>query len=293
MKLRLIVGNRSLWTRSLHGGSQSSVFVPSGLVCIHKPKGWGSTDVVNKIKGILIHGVRIRGSIKHRRDIKLKIGHGGTLDPLAEGCLVLGVGNGTKIMTEYLSGSKRYRGTGILGTETDTLDSTGVVTRSADYGHITLKKLQDVLPTFTGDIMQIPPMYSALHVDGQRLYKLARAGKVVERSARPVTVHELSLLPLTDGEQETILPYFSLDIKCSGGTYVRSLIEDIGRELSCAAHMTALTRTKQGPFNLEDCLQEEHWDFDNLCRHIMECSLIAGVNEDVLGTTSAATIRRR
>jgi len=155
--------------------ARTNVLLPSGLVAIHKPCGWSSNDAVQKIRNILCEGA---GNAAGRR-VKIKVGHGGTLDPMAEGVLVMGVGQGTKLMADYLSGVKGYRAVAQLGSEMDTLDSTGKHTKSVDSTHMTREMLENKLSDFTGDIMQVPPMYSALQKDGKRLYELAREGKEV------------------------------------------------------------------------------------------------------------------
>ena len=248
--------------------------IPSGLLCVYKPKGPTSNDVVVKVRNILQGGIRAHFGLSKRA--KIKVGHGGTLDPLAEGIVVLGVGEGTKLMSTYLEGSKGYVGVGLLGYETDTLDSTGILTEEVDCSLVTIEKLESVLPRFRGNVLQKPPMYSALKRDGKKLYELARVGIEVEREARPVTVYKLELMPTS------VLPHFSLDIECSGGFYVRSVISDIARACGSRAHMTALTRTKQGPFNLNHCIREENWSCTTLIKGIIESSTVAGINCDTL-----------
>jgi tRNA pseudouridine55 synthase len=248
----------------------TSPFVPSGLVCVYKPKEWSSSDVVMKIRNVMQIGTQNLRIGKEK--CKIKVGHGGTLDPMAEGVLVIGVGEGTKLMGDYLAGPKGYRAIAMLGTEYDTLDCTGEVIGVKDCSHITLDTLKSVLPQYRGDILQTPPMYSALKRDGKKLYELAREGIEVEREARPVSVYKLEIAnPIS-------LPYFGLDIECSGGFYVRSLISDIGKSCDSYAHMTALIRTKQGQFELSDCLNQKDWNFDTISSHIYKCSLKAGID---------------
>lgn len=177
-------------------------------------------------------------------------------------------------MGSYLNGSKGYIAKGLFGSETDTLDATGAITETLDFSHISNAQIDSILGQYRGQIMQIPPMYSALKRNGQPLYELARSGVTVEREPRPVTVYMLEqLLTKQDGN----LPEFSLNIECSGGFYVRSLVSDIGRSLNSRAHMTALVRTKQGPFTLADCLEQPSWDFVSICKHIQYCSAKAGL----------------
>jgi tRNA pseudouridine55 synthase len=248
------------------------VTVPSGLLAVFKPRDWTSSDVVSKVKGILSKGMQRRcGNTR----FKIKVGHGGTLDPLAEGVLVLGIGEGTKLMGDYLAGSKGYQAVALLGAETDTLDNTGAITETVDSSSITENDLFLAMIPFRGDIMQVPPMYSALKRDGKKLYELARDGITVEREPRPVTVHSLELLsefqedPVGERIRKIALPYFGLDISSGGGFYVRSLISDLARSCGGRAHMTDLLRTKQGPFGIKDCVLEANWNFDDLCKGIL------------------------
>ncbi|XP_037836972.1 probable tRNA pseudouridine synthase 1 isoform X2 [Kryptolebias marmoratus] len=183
-------------------------------------------------------------------------------------CLsVVGVGNGTKMLSKMLTGSKKYVAVGELGKATDTLDATGTVILEKGFEHITKPDMEDKLKYFTGDIMQVPPLYSALKKDGQRLSVLLKQGHKVEaKPARPVTVYSLTL-------QEFKSPLFTLDIECGGGFYVRSLVDDLGKALSSCAHVKELIRTKQGPFTLQDhALQEEQWNLENILRSLQSCS---------------------
>ena len=261
-----------------------TVSVPSGLVAIFKPKNWTSSDIVSKVKGILLRGMQDRCPGK----FKIKVGHGGTLDPLAEGVLVLGIGEGTKLMSTYLEGSKAYLAVAMLGDETDTLDNTGTIVETVDCSAINEKTLESALPQFQGDILQVPPMYSALKRDGRKLYELARQGIEVEREARNVTVYSLQL---TSEFQEDLqgnkirslsLPSFGLSVSSSGGFYVRSLISDLARACGGRAHMTDLLRTKQGPFELADCISQQEWDFDTVCSRIVSTSTKAGLDPSTM-----------
>jgi tRNA pseudouridine55 synthase len=202
----------------------------NGIVLVDKAPGWTSHDVVAKCRGLL----------RER-----KIGHGGTLDPLATGLLVLFVGPATKLVNK-LPGEKTYIASLRFGLETDTYDIEGKTLR--EYGRIpTPDELKAVLPRYMGDLMQIPPMVSAVKINGKKLYELARKGIEVERPPRPVTVRELTWLEGQGAEH-------TLRIRCSAGTYVRSLIHDIGRELGSGAVMTALRRTYSDPFCVDDAV---------------------------------------
>ncbi|XP_075830642.1 pseudouridylate synthase TRUB1 isoform X2 [Microtus pennsylvanicus] len=168
----------------------------SGVFAVHKPKGPTSAELLNRLKEKLLAEAGMPSPEWHKRQKQtLKIGHGGTLDSAAQGVLVVGIGRGTKMLTSMLSGSKRYIATGELGKATDTLDSTGKVTDEKPYDKITQEDIEGVLQKFTGNIMQVPPLYSALKKDGQRLSTLMKRGEAVEaRPARPVTVYSISLL---------------------------------------------------------------------------------------------------
>lgn len=232
-------------------------YVPAGLCAVYKPKGCTSADVVARVKRILNQGGK-----------KIKVGHGGTLDPMAEGVLVLGIGDGTKQLTKYLSGSKGYTAVGLLGTAFDTLDITGTETSTASYDHVTTKILDDALPNFRGDIQQLPPMFSALKSKGKRLYDLAREGIEVERELRNVSVYNLELLP------HRKLPEFELQIECSGGFYVRSLIADVSTAVNTVGCMSELIRTKQAMFHVRDCLHQDDWTSEKLCQHIIRSNAL-------------------
>ena len=201
----------------------------NGILLIDKPAGWTSSDVVAKLRGIL-----------HER----RIGHSGTLDPMATGLLVVFVGRATRAVEFAESQGKRYRAGLRLGLATDTQDITGKPTGGAPR-EISREELAAALERFRGKILQVPPMYSAIKVKGQKLYEIARRGGEVERPARPVTIHTLELLGEDDGD-------WLLDIRCSKGTYVRTLCHDIGAALGCGGCMSALRRLEAGKFCLED-----------------------------------------
>ncbi len=200
---------------------------PNGFVVVDKPSGWTSHDVVAKSRGI--HGTR-------------KVGHSGTLDPMATGVLVLGVGSGTKLL-RFMSGlDKTYEARIHFGVETDTLDAEGRVVARHDMPAPTAQEVQRGADRLTGDLMQVPPMVSALKVGGRRLHELAREGKEVHREPRPVTVGRFSTSPTRDPME------FSALIDCSAGTYVRVLAADLGAALGGGAHLSALRRLRVGPF---------------------------------------------
>ncbi|XP_052570103.1 pseudouridylate synthase TRUB1 isoform X6 [Peromyscus californicus insignis] len=198
----------------------------SGVFAVHKPKGPTSAELLNRLKEKLLAEAGMPTPEWNKRQKQtLKIGHGGTLDSAAQGVLVVGIGRGTKMLSSMLSGSKRYIAIGELGKATDTLDATGKVTDEKPYDKITHEDIEGILQKFTGNIMQVPPLYSALKKDGQRLSALVKRGEVVEaRPARLVTVYSISLLRFQP-------PLFTLDVECGGGFYIRSLVSDIGRAL--------------------------------------------------------------
>ncbi|GMH85536.1 hypothetical protein TrST_g10507 [Triparma strigata] len=218
----------------------------SGLVPILKPTNWTSQDVVAFVRKTLEMEAKNRLGTKKRP--KIKVGHGGTLDPLATGVLVLGIGKGTKVMGSYLSGPKSYVAEFSTLYETDTLDTEGKVVKTSEKDLVLDEK---VLETFRGEIMQKPPMYSALRKDGKRLYELAREGKDyedVDVPERPVVVHELRVEGTDD------LRKFKMECVVGGGTYIRSLIRDIAYAHETVGTMTMLERTVAGGFGIEDCI---------------------------------------
>jgi tRNA pseudouridine55 synthase len=207
-----------------------------GLAIIDKPAGVTSHDVVNQLRKIL--GER-------------RIGHAGTLDPDATGVLLVGVGYVTRLM-QFLSGmDKTYTAEVVFGTETNTLDSAGVVTATHDMPDLSIEKIREAAAKLTGPIMQVPPMVSALRVDGRRLHELAREGVVVERKARPVTVYSYDIEPTPDPLVVRI------EVRCSSGTYVRTLAADLGTLLGGGAHLRNLRRTSIGDFTENDALAPE------------------------------------
>lgn len=205
----------------------------NGILNVYKEKGFTSHDVVAKLRGIL-----------HER----KIGHTGTLDPDATGVLPVCVGKATKVCSLLTDMDKTYVAQVKLGVTTDTLDLTGEILTEKEVT-ISEEDLRNTVPEFTGDLLQVPPMYSAIKVNGKKLYELARRGQEIERKPRPVTVHSLKItdMNLPDGE-------FSMEVCCSKGTYIRSLCADIGERLGCGAAMKSLIRTRVGQFDLAEAL---------------------------------------
>ena len=175
-----------------------------------------------------------------------KVGHAGTLDPLATGVLPVAIGDGTKILQFLLAENKSYRATFTLGITTDTLDAEGQILLERPVPKLTTTVLEEVCAQFRGDIEQLPPMFSALKKDGVPLYTLARQGKTVERKLRQVTISRLDLIR---HDQQTV----TIEVDCSKGTYIRTLVSDIGEQLGCGAHLTALRRLCSGYFPIEEC----------------------------------------
>ncbi len=203
----------------------------NGIININKPLGMTSHDVVGRLRRIL--GIK-------------KIGHTGTLDPDASGVLPMCIGRATKTADMLTAQNKQYIAEVTLGSATTTLDASGEVTETSEV-NVDESDIQSVVTEFVGNIMQIPPMYSAIKIDGKRLYELARDGVEVERKPRPVTIEKIEILSI-DLENKK----FSMKVDCSKGTYIRTLCDDIGRRLGCLAHMSALIRTRSGRFCIDD-----------------------------------------
>ena len=206
----------------------------NGIVIIDKPQGWTSQDVVSKLRGKL-----------HTK----RIGHGGTLDPMATGVLPVFVGRATRGVEFFEHAEKTYETVLRLGLLTDTEDTSGTVLEERSVA-VTEEQLEAALAQFRGEILQVPPMYSALKVNGQKLYDLARKGKEVERQPRPITIHELELLGF-DGRDA------KLRVRCSKGTYIRTLCKDIGLALDCGGCMAELRRTAAGAYTEAEAVKLE------------------------------------
>ncbi|GEQ17962.1 tRNA pseudouridine(55) synthase TruB [Clostridium butyricum] len=219
----------------------------NGILNVYKNRGMSSFDVVRKIK-FLAH--------------EKKVGHTGTLDPEATGVLPVALGKATKIIDYIMNSSKAYEVKLILGKKTTTYDLEGEVVSEKDVSHIKEEEAMDVVLSFIGEIDQIPPMYSALKKNGVRLYDLARQGIEVEREARRITIHDI-----TDIKIE--LPYISMTVCCSKGTYIRSLCYDIGEKLNVGATMTMLNRSATSVFRQEDSINIEDLTEENIENHLI------------------------
>ena len=224
-----------------------------GFLNVAKPAGWTSHDVVAKVRRIL-----------HTK----RAGHAGTLDPDATGVLVVAVGQATRLLPHLNLEPKVYRAVCGFGLATTTEDASGEETEQADASGLTESSLRAALPGFLGEIQQVPPMVSALHHNGQRLYDLARKGIVVEREPRTVNIHGLELLSFAPGERASA----ELRVTCGGGTYIRTLCKDLGASLGLPAHMARLSREAVGNFSLESAVSLED---------VTETSLIS--MQDALG----------
>ncbi|MEX2430440.1 MAG: tRNA pseudouridine(55) synthase TruB [Dehalococcoidia bacterium] len=203
-----------------------------GILVLNKTRDATSMDMVRLVKRV----TRVK-----------RVGHAGTLDPIATGVLPICMGQATRFMEYLVSGQKVYRAEFTLGEATDTYDSFGTVTDTGDWSGVTRAQVEAQFPLFTGVVMQRPPMYSALKHEGRRLYELARAGVEVDRPAREVVVHQLNLLSWDP-------PKLTLEVTCGRGFYMRTFAHDLGVGLGCYAHLSELARTKAGPFAVEDAL---------------------------------------
>lgn len=209
-------------------------FEEGQVILVNKPLRWTSADVVKKI----------------RNRIHVKVGHAGTLDPLATGLLILCTGKFTKKINEYMSKEKEYTGTFTLGAITASYDLETEPENIKDYGHVNEEALQEAAKKFTGEIIQVPPIYSAIKKNGERSYDLARQGRAVTLEGRKIFIREFEM-------NIRQLPLISFRVVCSTGTYIRSLANDIGQVLGCGAYLSSLCRTRIGEFLLENAIDPE------------------------------------
>ena len=209
---------------------QKNIFDEGQVLLINKPLEWTSFDVVRKI----------RNTCKTK-----KVGHAGTLDPLASGLLILCTGKFTKRINEYMAQEKEYTGSFTIGAITPTYDLESEPENFKDYSSISVEQLQLATNKFKGEILQVPPMHSAIKKDGKRVYELARKGQTIELDPRKVTISEFEITSVN-------LPIVNFRVVCTTGTYIRSLANDYGRELGCGAYLSSLCRTRIGEFSLKD-----------------------------------------
>lgn len=215
------------------------------ILCFNKPYRWSSFELVAKV----------RGKLKHRLGVKkLKVGHAGTLDPLATGVLIICTGKSTKLVEELQSHTKEYVATLKLGATTPSFDRETEEDATYPTSHITEELIRTTLQQFVGTIMQVPPVYSAVKIDGKRAYQFARKGKEVELKAKPLTIDEIELMSANLPDEIVIR------VVCSKGTYIRALARDIGQALGSGAYLTDLCRTRIGDYRLIDCLDIHTFD---------------------------------
>lgn len=216
-------------------------FVKGEILFVNKPLGWTSFDLVNKIRWKLRRALKLK---------KLKVGHAGTLDPLATGVMIICTGKATKRIEEFQCQTKEYIATLRLGATTPSYDLEKEIDAHYPTEHITRELVDKVIPTFTGEIWQVPPVYSAVKVDGKRAYDYARDGQEVELKPKLLVIDDIETLEFTP-------PMLKIRVVCSKGTYIRALARDIGEALGSGAHLTALERTRIGDVKLEDCVEVE------------------------------------
>ncbi len=227
-------------------------FKEGALLLVDKPIGWTSFDVVNKIRYKVKHKLGVR---------KIKVGHAGTLDPLATGLLIICTGRFTKKLNDLQGLIKEYTGTIKLGASTPSFDAETEENTQFQIDHITPDLIHSTTNEFKGDIEQIPPIYSAIKVDGERLYKKARQGKSVEIKPRPVHIYNFDI-------QSISMPFLDFYVKCSKGTYIRSIANDFGKALKSGGYLSGLRRTSIGAHSIEDA-----WNLEDLIEYIEEMEI--------------------
>lgn len=221
-------------------------FIAGEIIAFDKPYRWTSFDVVGKARWLLCHRLGVK---------KLKVGHTGTLDPLATGVVVVCTGKQTKRIDELQQHTKEYVATLQLGATTPSFDLEKPVDATYPTAHITQELIEEVIPTFQGDQWQIPPMFSAVKVDGKRAYALARRGEEVELKPKLLVIDEIEIMSFAAEKMQLILR-----IVCSKGTYIRALARDIGQRLDSGAHLIALRRTRVGDITEKDCVTMEQFE---------------------------------
>ncbi|GAB1404616.1 tRNA pseudouridine(55) synthase TruB [Lentimicrobium sp.] len=226
-------------------------FEEGEVLLINKPLGWSSFDVINRFRYFLRKQLGIK---------KIKVGHAGTLDPLADGLLIVCTGKFTKRIEEFQGQEKEYTGTFRLGATTPSFDLEHEIDKKYETAHITEDMINEAARKFTGDILQIPPQYSAIKVGGKRAYKFARDETEVRLEARPINIRRFEITRIA-------LPDVDFRISCSKGTYIRSLARDFGEALNSGAHLTALRRTRIGGFSLSNA-----YELENLMESLTELS---------------------
>ncbi len=222
-------------------------FIQGEVLYVVKPLNWTSFNLVNKLRWKLQKTLQIK---------KVKVGHAGTLDPLATGVMILCTGKSTKLIESFQYQTKEYIATLELGATTPSFDLELPIDGTYPTGHITRQMVDEIVPRFVGEIWQVPPAYSAVKVDGKRAYDYARDGQEVELKPKLLVIDEIEILDFT-------LPLLKIRVVCSKGTYIRALARDIGLALGSGAHLIALERTRIGEVRLEDC-----WEIEELVQHV-------------------------
>jgi tRNA pseudouridine55 synthase len=243
---------------------KSNIYTIRGVLNVNKPSGISSYDVIRAIKKIFGES-----TLQQKKGISIKLGHAGTLDPLANGVLLILFNEATKIAPFLVEQMKEYIAEIRLGIRTDTDDLTGKVLEEKKIPPLHLKQVQEVLLKFEGEINQIPPIFSALHEQGKRLYEIARAGKTIEQKPRKVFVYELELMKFTP-------PILKIRAVVSKGTYIRALARDIGEQLGCGGTLNALTRTRIGNFRITDAVQLNELTMDLIQKQM--CSITTALS---------------
>ena len=229
-------------------------FVEGEILAFDKPYGWTSFDVVGKARWLLCHALGVK---------KLKVGHTGTLDPLATGVVVVCTGKKTKLIDQLQYDTKEYVATLQLGATTPSFDLEKPIDAHYPTEHITRALVDEVIPTFVGEQWQVPPMFSAVKVDGKRAYKLARQGEQVELKPKLLVIDEIEIVDFEAAKMQ-----LTLRIVCSKGTYIRALARDIGQRLQSGAHLIALRRIRVGRITIEDCINFEQ--FEDIIRSLKQ-----------------------
>jgi tRNA pseudouridine55 synthase len=224
--------------------NRPETFLEGTVLYIDKPLTWTSFDVVNKIRGSLRYHFGIK---------KIKVGHAGTLDPLATGLVIICTGKATKQIMQFQDMDKAYTAQVRLGATTPSFDLETEVDQTYPWEHINQEQIEKALKTFEGEQQQMPPLFSAKSVDGKRAYEMARKGKTVDLKPQHVHVSSIELLSAS-------LPDLSLSVECSKGTYIRSLARDLGEKLNSGAHLTGLRRTRIGPYKLDRAISLENFE---------------------------------
>ena len=222
------------------------VFAEGSTIIVDKPYTWTSFDVVNKIRWNLKQALGVK---------KIKVGHAGTLDPLATGLLILCIGKNTKLIDELMIGEKTYTGTILLGKTTPSYDLETEYNEEFPINHITPELIEDIRKSFIGEQQQVPPIFSAKQVDGKRAYDLARAGKEVVLKSNTITISDFKV-------NLERFPEVDFEISCSKGTYIRSIAYDFGKALQSGGCLTALRRTKSGDLSIENAKSVDDWIFE-------------------------------